>query len=82
MTDKLSPPFGICDACFCHQGHQAYDIEGLVYFCAHNNCLAIRKPNNSGWQIETGVSADEWLRKCADAEAVLDLLGAGLKQKH
>ena len=82
MTDKLPPPPGICDECFCHQSHHSLDTGGDIYFCAHNNCLAIPKSDLSGWIIETGIDSSEWLRRADVAERTLDLLGADLKTKH
>ena len=82
MTTKLPQPPGICDQCYCDQTHHPLDTGQGVYYCGHNDTLAIVKTNLSGWIVESGVKVEEWIRRRDNAEATLDLLGAGLKKTH
>ena len=79
---QLPRPPGICDECYCDQTHHPLDAGQGVYYCSHNDVLAICKADFSGWFSESGVNRAEWKRRAEAAATTVDLLAAAAKKMN
>ncbi len=79
--ERLGPPLGICPGCYADQTFHAADVGRDVYYCGHNDVMALPK-HNGGWISESEIDRAELDRRCESAAQDLQMFMARARKAH
>ena len=58
----LDPPPGLCKHCVEHPLNGELDRDRLLWYCPHNQVMAVRGPADQNWMLVTGITPGQYHR--------------------